>query len=159
MTGEYDRALGKRLRSVRVAQQLSLRAVQEKSEGRWKAVVIGSYERGDRSVTVVGLAELADFYGVPVVELLPGDSARTTTSLPPLVMDLRRLSEIPADQGGPLARFATAIQSQRGDYNGEVLSIRIEDLRALAVMYNMPPAQLAEQLVSWGGLPPGTIVD
>ena len=159
MTGEYDRALGKRLRSVRVAQQLSLRAVQEKSEGRWKAVVIGSYERGDRSVTVVGLAELADFYGVPVVELLPGDSARTTTSLPPLVMDLRRLSEIPADQGGPLARFATAIKSQRGDYNGKVLSIRVEDLRALAVMYNMPPAQLTDQLITWGVLPTGTRIE
>ena len=159
MTGEYDRRLGKRLRSVRVGQQLSLRAVQEKSQGRWKAVVIGSYERGDRSVTVVGLAELADFYGVPIADLLPGDSARTSTSLPPLVMDLRRLSEISADEGGPLARFATAIKSQRGDYNGKVLSIRVEDLRALAVMYNMPPAQLTERLITWGVLPPGTIVD
>jgi transcriptional regulator with XRE-family HTH domain len=159
MTGEYDRALGKRLRSVRVAQQLSLRAVEQKSDGRWKAVVIGSYERGDRSVTVVGLAELADFYGVPVVELLPGDSTRATTSLPSLVMDLRRLSEIPDDEGGPLARFATAIKSQRGDYNGKVLSIRVDDLRALAVMYDMSTAQLTEQLVTWGVLPPGTKVD
>ena len=39
--------------------------------GRWKAVVVGSYERGDRAVTVQRLAELAEFYGVPVYELLP----------------------------------------------------------------------------------------
>ena len=32
---------------------------------------MGSYERGDRAVTVQRLAELADFYGVPVGALLP----------------------------------------------------------------------------------------
>jgi len=159
MTGDYDRALGKRLRSVRAAQKMSLRVVQEKSQGRWKAVVIGSYERGDRSVTVVVLAELADFYGVPVTELLPGTSPGAASSTPTLTMDLRRLSEIPADQGGPLARFATAIKSQRGDYNGKVLSIRVEDLRALAVMYDMSPDQLTGQLIAWGVLPPGTAVE
>ena len=52
-------------------QGLSLHGVEEKSEGRWKAVVVGSYERGDRAVTVAKLAELAEFYGVPVAELLP----------------------------------------------------------------------------------------
>jgi transcriptional regulator with XRE-family HTH domain len=159
MTGDYDRALGKRLRSVRVAQKMSLRVVQEKSQGRWKAVVVGSYERGDRSVTVVALAELADFYGVPVAELLPGTSPWAASSTPTLTMDLRRLSEIPADQGGPLARFATAIKSQRGDYNGKVLSIRVEDLRALAVMYDMSPDELTEQLIGWGVLPPGTTAE
>ena len=38
--------------------------------------MVGSYERGDRAVTVQRLAELADFYGVPVSELLPGQHAR-----------------------------------------------------------------------------------
>ena len=65
------RALGARLRAIRTQQGLSLHGVEEKSDGRWKAVVVGSYERGDRAVTVQRLAELADFYGVPVAELLP----------------------------------------------------------------------------------------
>jgi transcriptional regulator with XRE-family HTH domain len=34
-------------------------------------VVVGSYERGDRAVTVQRLSEIAVSYGVPVSELLP----------------------------------------------------------------------------------------
>ena len=71
MSADYAHALGARLRSIRAQQGLSLHGVEEKSEGRWKAVVVGSYERGDRAVTVAKLAELAEFYGVPVAELLP----------------------------------------------------------------------------------------
>jgi transcriptional regulator with XRE-family HTH domain len=71
MPSEYAKSLGARLRSIRQQQGLSLQGVEEKSNGRWKAVVVGSYERGDRAVTVSRLAELADFYRVPVSELLP----------------------------------------------------------------------------------------
>ena len=69
--GDYAKALGAKLRAIRQQQGLSLHGVEQKSGGRWKAVVVGSYERGDRAVTVQNLAELADFYGVPVAELLP----------------------------------------------------------------------------------------
>jgi hypothetical protein len=73
---------------------------------------------------------------------------------PRLVIDLERLSNVPAERAGPLARYAQTIQSQRGDYNGRVLSIRQDDLRTLAVIYDMPPAMLAEELISWGVLDP-----
>src|SRR6201985_3429638 len=122
MPSEYAKTLGARLRAIRTQQGLSLHGVEEKSRGRWKAVVVGSYERGDRSVTVQKLAELAEFYGVPVSELPPGDAA-------------------PAP-----------IQAQRGDYNGRVLSVRHEDLRSLAVIYDKSPADLTEELISWGVL-------
>jgi transcriptional regulator with XRE-family HTH domain len=155
MASDYARSLGAKLRSIRQQQGLSLHGVEEKSEGRWKAVVVGSYERGDRAITVQKLAELADFYGVPVMELLP-DSQPTASSEPPsrLILDLERLGQVPADRVGPLARYAAAIQAQRGDYNGRVLSIRQDDLRTLAVIYDMPPAVLAEHLVAWGVLKP-----
>ena len=87
MPSEYAKTLGARLRAIRTQQGLSLHGVEEKSRGRWKAVVVGSYERGDRSVTVQKLAELAEFYGVPVSELLPGDAAPTPiASAPKLVI-------------------------------------------------------------------------
>jgi transcriptional regulator with XRE-family HTH domain len=150
----YAKALGQRLRAIRMQQGLSLHGVEEKSEGRWKAVVVGSYERGDRAVTVQRLAELADFYGVPISELLPdGVPAAAASELPPrLVLDLEKLQHIPADQAGPLARYTATIQSQRGDYNGRVLSIRQDDLRSLAVIFDETPSQLTEQLISWGVL-------
>jgi transcriptional regulator with XRE-family HTH domain len=151
----YAKALGARLRAIRTQQGLSLHGVEEKSRGRWKAVVVGSYERGDRAVTVQRLAELADFYGVPVAELLPEGVPPAGADLPPrLVIDLEQLQALPADVVGPLHRYAATIQSQRGDYNGRVLSIRHEDLRSLAVIFDRSPADLAEQMISWGVLDP-----
>ena len=152
---EYAKSLGARLRAIRTQQGLSLHGVEEKSKGRWKAVVVGSYERGDRAVTVQRLHELADFYGVPVSELLPegeSGSAAASEAPPRLIIDLERLTSVPAPQAAPLARYAATIQSQRGDYNGRVLSIRQEDLRSLAVIYDASPSQLTEQLIGWGVL-------
>ena len=155
MSTEYTKALGARLRSIRTQQGLSLHGVEEKSDGRWKAVVVGSYERGDRAVTVHKLAQLADFYGVPVAELLPEGSPNAAAEPPPrLVLDLEALQSIPSEKAGPLARYASTIQSQRGDYNGRVLSIRQEDLRTLAVIYDETPSALTEQLITWGVLNP-----
>jgi len=162
MGNEYARELGGRLRAIRQQQGMSLQAVEEKSQGRWKAVVIGSYERGDRAVTVHKLSDLASFYGVPVEELLPGGSqasAAATEQPDKLILDLTNLQDLDASEVAPLARYARAIQAQRGDYNGRVLSIRAEDLRTLAVIYEEAPSVLATRLTEWGVLraaTPGT---
>ena len=155
MTSDYAKALGSRLRAIRTQQGLSLHGVEEKSNGRWKAVVVGSYERGDRAVTVQRLSELADFYNVPISELLPqGAPSAALESQQRLVIDLEALQTIASEERRLLARYAATIQSQRGDYNGRVLSIRRDDLRALAVMYDESPTQLTEQLIEWGVLNP-----
>lgn len=157
---DYAHALGARLRAVRNQQGLSLHGVEEKSDGRWKAVVVGSYERGDRAITVAKLAELAEFYSVPITELLP-DVNITPSNAPAakLVIDLERLSELPTYQAGPLARYAATIQSQRGDYSNRTLTIRAEDLRSLAVIYGVGATTLADQFVEWGVLPEGTEIN
>ncbi len=74
-----------------------------------------------------------------------------------LVLDLERLQTVPSDQAGPLQRYAATIQSQRGDYNGKVLSIRQDDLRTLAVIYDQSPSVLTEQLIGWGVLNPEAV--
>lgn len=153
---EFAKQLGARLRAIRQQQNLSLNAVQELSGGRWKAVVVGSYERGDRALTVVRLAELASFYDVPVSQIIP----HTTVPAPKtsrgnngaIVIDLQTLRDLPEEQVGPLARFAKAIQDQRGDYNNRMLSIRREDLRSLAVIYDRVPESLLDLLREWGVL-------
>jgi transcriptional regulator with XRE-family HTH domain len=152
---DYARELGARLRAIRQQQGLSLQGVEEKSHGRWKAVVVGSYERGDRAVTVAKLSELADFYRVPISELLPNDAPTRVDSAGKVVIDLERLAELPHEEVGPLARYARSIQHQRGDYNGRVLSIRADDLRALAIVYDLSPAGLVERLTEWGVLVQG----
>jgi transcriptional regulator with XRE-family HTH domain len=152
MPSEYAKSLGARLRAIRQQQGLSLQGVEEKSGGRWKAVVVGSYERGDRAVTVARLAELADFYRVPVAELLPDGGGTRQESAEKIVLDLERLYEHTADELAPVARYARAIQQQRGDYNGRVLSIRAGDLRALAIVYDTSPDGLKERFTELGVL-------
>jgi transcriptional regulator with XRE-family HTH domain len=156
MPQEYAKALGAKLRAIRQQQGLSLHGVEQRSHGRWKAVVVGSYERGDRAVTVQRLFELADFYGVPVHELLPGGSQAGPASEMPhrLVLDLERLSSIEIEDAALLGRFTATIQAQRGDYNGRVLTIREDDLRTLAVIYNEPASVLVDRFTSWGVLRP-----
>jgi transcriptional regulator with XRE-family HTH domain len=152
MPSEYAKSLGARLRSIRQQQGLSLQGVEEKSAGRWKAVVVGSYERGDRAVTVSRLAELAEFYRVPVAELLPVGSGVRHEPTNKIVLDLERLYDTSAEDLAYVARYAKAIQQQRGDYNGRVLSIRADDLRALAIVYDASPSGLVERLNEHGVL-------
>lgn len=148
---EYAKALGARLRAIRAQQHLSLHGVERKSGGRWKAVVVGSYERGDRAVSVQRLAELAEFYGVPVSELLPAERVHTSGGQGPnkIVLNLERLQSVPPEEAGPLVRFASAIQRERGDYGNRVLSIRADDMRSLAIIYDTSVEALTQQLVKW----------
>ncbi len=157
MTSEYATALGAELRRIRKQQGLSLNDVERKSNGQWTAMVVGSYERADRAVTVTKLVELANFYGIPISDLLPD---AWIYAPPPaataIVLDLQRLRELPTEHGALLARFVSAIEHQRGDYNGQVLSIRGEDLRSLAILYDRSPNELLDQFIDWEVLAPGT---
>lgn len=156
MSRTYALSVGERLRKIRTQQGMSLHAVERKSGGRWKAVVIGSYERGDRAVSVHKLAEIADFYGVPVHELLPSGPTRGSEQSSRLVLDLAAIRKAPNNQAVGLCRFISAIQERRGDYNGKVLTIRHDDLLALAVVYDVAPQVLVRALVTWGVLPRDT---
>lgn len=153
---EYQRRLGARLRAIRRQQGMTLQQVEERSEGHWKAVVVGSYERGDRAVSVTKLAELGEFYGVPVSELLPTEDlpgTREEGGHRRIKLDLRALGRTDLDpELAPVSRFAHTIQLQRGDYNGSVLTIRDEDLRALSVIYGTEPDELMVRLEDEGVL-------
>ncbi len=161
---EYAKLLGARLRAIRAQQHLSLHGVERKSEGRWKAVVIGSYERGDRAISVQRLAELAAFYGVPVGELLPRDSAMSHamaiggTALAKVVINLGRLRAVDDPDAEALMRFVSSVQRMRGDYGNRALSVRTDDLRTLALIYDTTPEGVTERLVRWQVLAPDSLI-
>ena len=141
----YSKDVGERLRQVRLDRGWSLQEVERASDGRWKAAVIGSYERGDRNISATRLLELADFYGVRPVDILPGEVAPQRGFGASIVLDLRRLEAL-GPRYAPLRRYLETIQVQRGDFNRRVLSVRNEDLRALAVIHDTTPESLTDEL-------------
>ena len=148
---DYSLSLGARLRTIRQQQGLSLQAVEQRSAGKWKAVVVGSYERGDRAITVAKLSELANFYGVPVSQLLPEGSVRNRSGRPTrkVVIDLEVMAQLPAESIGPLVRFVATIQDKRGDYNGRVLTVRASDLETLALLFQTSVDEIVDRLTNW----------
>jgi transcriptional regulator with XRE-family HTH domain len=153
MTTNAATSIGDRLRRVRHQQHLSLADVEERSDGRWKAVVVGAYERGDRAVSIARLAGLADFYGLPLAELLPGAEARDGGEPQGgIVLDLTSLEDADSDAVSAVARFAEQIQRTRGDHNGRVLSLRASDVQMLALSAGTDPRELVTHLQDAGAL-------
>lgn len=153
---DHQHRLGARLRSIRHQQGLSLADVQARSGGRWKAVVIGAYERGDRTITIARLSELARFYGVPLADLLPRTRTETVaTSERRYVLDLvalRRAATTGRRDLLPVARFAAHIRRNRGDHNTRVLTIRASDIDMLALTTGQDPEDLTKRLLEQGTL-------
>jgi transcriptional regulator with XRE-family HTH domain len=146
----YTREVGERLRRVRIERGLSLQDVERNSDGRWKAAVVGSYERGDRNISATRLLELAEFYEVSPADVLPGDQVSSSADLgAALMLDLQRLDALGGRWAG-LRRYCESIQVQRGDFNGRVLSVRSDDLRALAVIHESSPDELVAELRQLG---------
>lgn len=147
---DSQRTLGARLRSIRRQQHLTLHDVEERSDGEWKAVVVGSYERGDRAISIAKLARLAAFYRVPMHDLLPHEdpapSPADRDTIAPRI-DLRGLSRDTDDAAiEAVNRYVRRIQVERGDYNGRVLTIRNSDLHAIALAFGVEPTDLVERL-------------
>ena len=149
----YTDEVGQRLRQIRQQQGMSLQDVERRSNGEWKAAVVGSYERGDRNISASRLCELADFYGVSPTEILPADDApRPLDRSIGVVIDLTALDELQSDRWRGLRRFCESIQLQRGDYNRQMLSVRGDDLRAMAIVMETTPESLLEELEEQGVL-------
>ncbi|KPM56993.1 hypothetical protein ACG83_04050 [Frankia sp. R43] len=151
----YAREVGARLRTIRTQQGHSLQQIETRSDGQWKTAALGSYERGDRMISIERLAALAAFYGVPVHTLLPGGHpGPVPAQAARVVLNLPALARVPSDDAGPLRRWVAEIQRERDDYAGRVLSIRAGDLRTLTTLYTLDRDQLLDMLQQWKVLDP-----
>jgi transcriptional regulator with XRE-family HTH domain len=159
---DYSRRVGERLRAIRRQKRLSLHDVEAASDAEFKASVLGAYERGERSISVPRLHRLAQFYDVPVDQLLPVDGdgevidltdralARQVEASPQLVLDLQQVSELDGPEGAMLNRYIRTIQIQRQDFNGRMLTIRRDDMRAIACILGVAPDRTLDRLDQLG---------
>lgn len=149
----YNQRVGERLRAIRKQKKMSLQELESVSNEEFKASVVGAYERGERSVSLPRLRRLAEIYNVPTEQLLPRDTVGGGDGSVPrrkMAVDLVALG---AKKGAPfemLGRFLSMIQVQRGDFNGKVLTVRADDVRAIAAMLNVTTDEVAETLDGLG---------
>lgn len=171
----YAAAVGARLRAVRRQKRLSLQAVEKSSGLEFKASVLGAYERGERTISVPRLQRLAQLYRVPVDQLLPQDDPATPPSSNgfaatatangsgkaqardagalagmKVTIDLVKLADTRGPERELLRRYLSSVQVQRQDFNGEVLTIRTEDLRLMASMLGQTQEALVARLGELG---------
>lgn len=164
--GAYAGRVGTRLRAIRRQKRLSLQDVEATSRQEFKASVLGAYERGERAISVPRLQRLARFYRVPVDQLLPGDDGPDFGPRPgdaDLIIDLDRarpedkvkldltaIERMEGTEADMLSRYLRMVQVQRGDFNGRVLTVRRDDLRAIACILDVTPDLVAARLDSLG---------
>ena len=173
MSPNYAQRVGERLRAVRKQKGMSLQAVEAASNLEFKASVLGAYERGERAISVPRLQRLAEFYNVPVDQLLPRDAggalaaiagAAANETVPAegetngartaederVTIDLTRLEAGGGPEQDLLRRYLGMIQVQRQDFNGRVLTIRAEDLRAIACLFDTTAEGMRHRLDDLG---------
>jgi transcriptional regulator with XRE-family HTH domain len=143
--------ISRRLRHIRQQQGLTLKQVEIRSRGKWKAVVLGSYERGVRAISLAKAQELSDFYGVPLVSLLTEATPQEIGNFDlGLTLDLRALRnqlESPDRFTHQIFDLAHWIATLRNDWNGEVLSLRKSDLETLMILTKKTKAELGQALM------------
>ncbi|MEO7555942.1 MAG: transcriptional regulator [Acidimicrobiales bacterium] len=155
--------VGDRLRAIRRQKDLSLQDVESRSGQEFKASVLGAYERGERAISVPRLQRLARFYAIPVDQLLPRDDALSlggyivdltdgaaSEAKPKVTLDLARLRDLDTPAAAMLVRYARMIQLQRQDFNGRMLTVRRDDLGAIACILDIPLSQLSDRLQELG---------
>ncbi len=150
MTKEIEE-IAARLRTLRLSRNLTLADVEIKSHKRLRAVALGSYERGDRSLSVSKAIELSEFYEVPLSYLLTGLSPIQSVERD-IVIDLRRIKalSIAEEKTTPtqkiLFSFLLGIIKERQDFNGEILSLRKSDIEFLTITIGCTSVEFAMYL-------------
>ena len=161
----FGQAVGERIRTIRRQKRLSLQDVEIRSDAEFKASVLGAYERGERSISLPRLYRLSQFYNVPVDQMLPSNGAgegifyRDGNGVgisvnQKVVIDLNRLSQSAAPEVELVNRYLTLIQVKRQDFNGRVLTIRRDDLQALAAILDTGIDEALPRLAELGLLRP-----
>lgn len=144
---DFNKVVGQRLRAIRKQKGFSLHQIEDLSGTEFKASVVGAYERGERSLSVPRMKRLAEFYGVPVEELLPRTGAhRGDLADGSVTIDLLALEGGSGRNLELVEQFLKAIQLMRHDFNGKVLTIRAGDLRLLEQIIQGDEGSLKELL-------------
>ncbi|GDX15856.1 transcriptional regulator [Actinomycetes bacterium] len=132
-------SLGHILREIRLSRKWSLKDFEIASKGLIKDVVLGSYERGSRSISVSKLQIISATYDIPISAFFAKDkSDRPAVNDKRVIIDLRKVQKemqnSKSDVCVVLDQFTQSIINLRRDWNGEILSLRSSDIIFLSMI-------------------------
>jgi transcriptional regulator with XRE-family HTH domain len=137
----------RRLRAVREAQGLTLSQVAVLSSGAVSAIALGSYERGDRSMSAAKVLEIAKIYKIPVSELF--EQPQKMVGNKRVVIDYRKLSNDDDPIAQLLLNVINKIASIRRDWNGELISLRESDIASLQIFTLLTGDEIDQMLKNY----------
>jgi len=129
-----------RMRLIREARHLTLKQSAKLSKGEISAIALGSYERGDRSVSAHKLITIANLYEVPISELF--EDPRSFLPEERISIDLRKILLTSNPVAQKLTEVLRNIARMRGEWNGEVISLRAQDIRSFEVFTGLSAEQI-----------------
>ena len=122
--------------------------------------MLGAYERGERAISVPRLQRLAVLYDVPVDQLLPdGMSGGASSAVPRrrretvptrVAINLVEMKAASGEIAAALRRFVATIEVERQDFNGQVLTVRSDDLRVIGATLGLNVEEIIEKLDELG---------
>lgn len=146
MRTEIEKICASKLRELRRRKGFTLEEFEKFTDGEVKAVVLGSYERGTRAISLARLQKLANIYEVPLEYFFA--QPKISLKNERLTFDLRRIKirEDLDESIVGLRRYLSSIVNKRRDFNGEVLTLRESDNEILGFIAQMRLDEMYEYL-------------
>lgn len=85
-----------------------------------------------------------EFYQVPITELFPDSSPQVVSRS--LSLNLHKLSQHEGSTAQSLRKFTKSISDRRKDWNGQLLTIRANDLQFLALLLGIDESTTLDYL-------------
>jgi transcriptional regulator with XRE-family HTH domain len=133
--------LNLRLRFLRESRNLTLVQAAALSQGSISAMALGSYERGDRAITAAKLVAISQMYGVPLQELFAAPDKTIASNR--ITVDIRKVNGNASELSKRFSAVIAKIARMRSDWNGELTSLRSEDLKNLSTFGGFSPEEIS----------------
>jgi transcriptional regulator with XRE-family HTH domain len=140
-----------RIRAARISRGWSLAEFANHSDGAITAVAMGSYERGGRTLSTPKLLAICRVLEISLVHLLASDQELTPSQVTDRhIYDLRLVQALPqCPEKSSLLSYIRAIIQERGDWNGEVISLRKGDVENLQRIFAASEEIKSENYQAW----------
>ena len=137
-----------RMRTIRESRHLTLRQAAKLSNGAISAIALGSYERGDRSVSARKLIAIARLYEVPISELF--EAPKKYLAEERICIDIRKILTTSNPAAQKITEIVRNIARLRGDWNGEVISLRAQDIKNFELFTDIKSEEIQQVIREYG---------